>query len=124
MSELLKAHGVEIFMVDSDGDMELLIPPLLEGGVNCIYPLEVQAGMNAVDIRRKYGKRLAIIGNIDKKALMAGPEAIEREVRSKVPALIREGGYIPGVDHEVPKDVSFKNYVYYIELLKSIYSEL
>lgn len=124
VSELLKAHGVEIFMVDSDGDMELLIPPLLEGGVNCIYPLEVQAGMNAIDIRRKYGKCLAIIGNIDKKALIAGPEAIEREVQSKVPALIREGGYIPGVDHEVPKDVPFKNYVYYIELLKSIYSEL
>ena len=120
VAEALKAHEVDIFMVDTDGNCEPLIEPLLEAGVNCIYPLEVQSGMNALELRKRYGKRLSMIGNIDKKALIAGPEAIRREVESKVPILIKEGGYIPGVDHAVPPDVSFKNYAYYVELLRKI----
>ncbi|MEM2875471.1 MAG: uroporphyrinogen decarboxylase family protein [Candidatus Bathyarchaeia archaeon] len=121
VAETLRNNGVRIFMVDTDGNCEDLIPPLLEAGVNCIYPLEVQAGMNAVELRRKYGRSLVMIGNINKKVLIEGPEAIRREVESKVPVLIKDGGYIPSVDHEVPKDVPFRNYIYYINLLKSIY---
>lgn len=121
ISEMLRRNGVTIFMIDTDGNCEDLIQPLLEAGVNCLYPLEVQAGMDVVKLRRKYGDKLRMIGNIDKKALIEGPEAIRREVESKVPNLIKEGGYIPSVDHEVPKDVPFRNYLYYINLLKEIY---
>jgi len=121
---MLRRNGVDIILVDSDGNVEVLIPLFLEGGVNGIYPLEVQAGMDAFLLREKYGKRLLMIGNIDKKALIAGREAIRHEVESKVSKLIKEGGYIPSIDHEVPKDVSFSNYTYYINLLKRIYLKL
>jgi len=80
--------------------------------------LEAGAGMNAVSLREKYGKNLIMIGNIDKKALLAGPEAIKNEVESKLAKLVNYGGYVPSIDHEVPADVTLSNYRYYVRLLK------
>jgi len=121
---MLRRNGVDIIMVDSDGNIEPLITPFLESGVNGILPLEASAGMNAVSLREKYGKSLRMIGNIDKKALLAGREAITKEVESKVRPLVSEGGYIPGVDHQVPQDIFFSDYCFYVNLLKRTCSEL
>jgi len=118
VTSFFRKYGIDIFMVDSDGNINDLVPLFLEGGVNCLFPLEVKAGMDAVALRKKYGKRLLLIGNIDKTALAEGKEAIEKEVNSKVPLLIKEGGYIPCVDHLAPPDISFQNYAYYINLKK------
>jgi len=113
-----KNHGVDIVMVDSDGDTRLLLPLFIEAGVNCHWPLEAQANMDAVALRKEFGRKLAFIGNIDKRVLAAGKKAIERELEYKLPELIEEEGYIPCVDHGVPPNVSFEDYSYYVSLLK------
>ena len=69
---------------------------------------------------REYGKELLMIGGIDKCALMHGKKEIEDEVYSKVPQLIKIGGYIPLVDHRVPPDVPLENYQYYLELIRKV----
>jgi len=124
VTSMLRRNGVDVVIVDSDGNIEPLVASLLESGVNGILPLEVGAGMNAVSLRKKYGKSLRMIGNINKKALLAGPEAITKDLESKVRELVKEGGYIPGIDHEVPEDISFSNYCFYVDHLKRILSEL
>ncbi len=113
----LRKHGVDIIMVDTDGNHDALTPLFLEGGVNCIYPLEVASGMDAPTLRTKYGRTLRLIGNIDKGALTRSREAVEQEVE-RVRHLISEGGYIPSIDHAVPQDVSLENYTYYVSLLR------
>jgi len=120
LNDLLHSHGVDIIWVDSDGNVEQLIPLWLEVGVNYVWPLEVAAGNDAVTLRKKYGKDLILGGAIDKRALAKGKEAIREEVMSKVPFLIESGGYIPSVDHWVPPDVSFENYCFYINTLREI----
>jgi len=40
----------------------------------------VQSGMDVLEVRKKYGKSLAMIGGIDKRALKHGARAIHREV--------------------------------------------
>ena len=85
-----------------------------------MWPLEVAAGNNAVALRKKYGKNLILSGNIDKRALIKGREAIQEEVMSKVPFLLEQGGYLPTVDHHVPPDVTFENYGYYINLMRDV----
>ena len=118
--ELIKSSGVEVLSFWSSGNIKPLIPLLLEAGFNCFWPLENMAGMNAVDMRKKYGKKVLLVGNIAKEALIKGKEAIKKEVYSKVPYLMEAGGYIPAVDDEMPQEVPFQNYVYYIELLKEL----
>jgi len=117
---LLRSKGVDIIFVDSDGDISELIPLWLEGGVNGVFPLEVAAGMDAVQLRKKYGKELILWGNIDKRALIKGKDAIKEELDKKVPFLISQGGYFPGIDHLVPPDISLENFNFYIEYIRSL----
>jgi len=124
INELLRTHGVQIILVDSDGSTEELIPLWIESGINGQYPLEVTAGMDAVKLRKKYGKNFILIGNIDKRALAKDKKAIKEEVMKKVPFLLSQGGYFPAVDHFVPPDVSLENFWYYLELLREIAGKL
>src|SRR3989339_1838459 len=84
VTSFLKEKGTDVLLVDSDGNIEEIIPLWLEGGVNGVYPLEAAAGMDAVSLRKKYGKDLILLGNIDKRVLSKGKKEIEEEVRKKV----------------------------------------
>ena len=120
ITDLLHSYGVDVIYLDSDGNVEQLIPLWLECGINYIWPFEVAAGNDAVALRKKYGKDLIIGGTIDKRALAKGKEAIREEVTSKVPFLLEQGGYLPCVDHAVPPDITFENYCYYINLMREV----
>jgi len=120
ITDLLHSYGVDVIFLDSDGNVNELIPLWLECRINYVWPFEVAAGNDAVAIRKKYGKDLIIGGTIDKRALIKGKEAIREEVMSKVPFLLETGGYFPSVDHFVPPDVTFENYCYYINLMREV----
>ena len=115
----LNEHGIDIILVDCDGNVDELIPLWLEAGVNLMFPLEVAAGCDALRYRTLHGKDLLLLGNIDKRALREGctKAEIEAEVMSKVPQLVAQGGYSPMVDHQVPPDVPFENFRYYMGLI-------
>jgi len=118
VNRFLKEHGVKIVMVDSDGDCRKLIPMMIEGGVDCLTPLEIQSFMDPVKLREEFGNRLSLIGGVDKRALIKGGDAIVEEVKRRVHPLLEEGGFIASVDHKVPYDVSFSNYNHYLKVLK------
>lgn len=101
--------------VDTDGDVEQLVPLLLECGVQGVFPFEVQAGMDVVAFRRRYGSRLVIRGGIDKRALALGRDAIDHELERVLPPLVQGGGYIISLDHTAPPDISLENYLYFLE---------
>ena len=111
LTGFLRDHGVKHVWVDTDGDCWQLIPLMVEGGVTGIYPMEVRAGMDILEVRKAY-PRLQIMGGLDKTQVAVGPAAIDAEL-AKVPAMLAAGGYIPYLDHYVPPDVSFENFVYY-----------
>ena len=108
-------HNIPVLSVDTDGQPDLIVPPMMEAGVNLLFPLEVAAGCDVNVYRKKYPE-LALMGGIDKRALAEGPAAIERELARIQPA-IEMGRYIPDLDHLVPDDVSWSNYCHYASLL-------
>jgi uroporphyrinogen-III decarboxylase len=116
--DYLHSQGVDVIGVDSDGDVRDLIPLWMKAGLNGIWPMEVQANMDVVDTRRKYGRRLVIFGGIDKRALAKGPEEIEKEV-DRVWPVVESGGYIPHTDHSIPPDVSWDNFQHYSRYIAS-----
>ncbi len=119
ITSLFHDHGIHLIFVDSDGDSGPLIPLWLEGGVTGFYPIERAAGMDAVKLRQTYGRQLRLIGGIDKRAMAAGPAAIDAELQAVRPLLL-DGGYIPWCDHLVPPDVPFSNYMYYVNRMKEL----
>jgi len=120
INEHLRGHGVEIISLDSDGNTEVLLPLILEAGFNHLCPMEQAAGMDAVRIRKEYGSALALMGSIDKREIAKGKREIEQELLRQVPFLVETGGYIPTIDHSIPPDVSYENFLYYLEVKKKV----
>lgn len=119
ITDWLHRAGIDVLMLDSDGNVEELIPCWLDVGINYIYPMEVAAGMDVVALRKKFGKDLLIGGGMDKRVMAGDKTAIKKMVEDKIP-LMQEGGYVPGCDHAITPDISWDNYHYYRELLLSV----
>ncbi|MBI2201520.1 MAG: hypothetical protein HYU43_06220, partial [Armatimonadetes bacterium] len=114
VADFLRGRGVPFIGLDSDGYIHPLIPIWLDAGLNFLYPFEVQAGMDVLAVRRKYGRELRLWGGFDKRTLARSPQAIDAEIERLKP-LMAEGGFIPHTDHSAPPDISFPNYLYYLE---------
>lgn len=110
----LKGHGVRLVLVDTDGDHNVLLPAFLEAGVDGFCPMERAAGMDPVEVRRRYGQSVCLMGGVDKRVIARGRAAIDAELAYLAPA-IASGGYIPTIDHSVPPDVSYEDFRYYLE---------
>jgi hypothetical protein len=117
VNDWLHRQGIKHIWLDSDGDVSSLIPIWIDSGINVLWPFERQSGMDVLKIRREYGHRLAMMGGIDKRALVPGGDVMRREVDRVMP-LVEDGGYIPELDHSVPPDVSWPNFCGYVEYLK------
>lgn len=115
---VLRDHGIDAIFVDSDGNVEKLIPLWLEGGVNGFHPLEVAAGMDPLALRKRYGREVLLRGGIDKRRIAQGGQALRDEVLSKVPPLAASGGYVPYIDHDVPPDISWADFRQYARLVQ------
>lgn len=107
----LKDAGIKVF-VDSDGQVHDLLPWLISSGIEGIYPLERQSGVDVSMIRARYPGFL-MMGGFDKRVMHLGESAIRAEFERLLPVM-RSGGYIPSVDHQTPPDVSLKDYQLYL----------
>jgi len=120
ITDILRENGCDIIYTDCDGNINEMIDPWLEGGVNGIFPVEVAAGSDPVAIRKKYKDKVVILGGVDKRALIAGKEAIKAEIK-RIKPYVLEGGWIPHVDHRCPPDVTFENYLYYLDVKRETF---
>lgn len=116
----LKARGIDIWYTDCDGDVRPLIPGFLEGGINCLFPFEVMGCSHPGELLDQYGGELRIMGGVDKTKLIAGKEATKEYLETLVP-YVERGGYIPFCDHRCPPDVTYENYLYYLDLKEQMF---
>lgn len=116
---LLRSYGTRYIAVDSDGDPTVLIPLLMDAGVDTIWPIERASNVNPSNWRRKFGKSLRLWGGVDKRILPQGAGAIRNHLAEFIP-LIEKGGFIPTVDHTVPPDVSWENFKIYMEYKQAL----
>lgn len=112
---VIKSFGVKV-LVDTDGDVTSMIPWLMEAGIEGVYPLERQAGVDIATIRREYPVFL-MMGGYDKMVMSKGEAAMRTEFERLLPVM-RSGGFIPSVDHQTPPEVSLDNYKIYMKLFK------
>ncbi len=111
----LKERGIVAF-IDSDGDVEPLIPWFEEVGLEGILPLERMAGVDVNRIRANH-PRWRMIGGFDKTVMHLGEGRIRAEFERLLPVM-RSGYFIPSVDHQTPPAVSMCDYRLYLRLLR------
>jgi uroporphyrinogen decarboxylase len=114
--EIIRAAGVPIYGMDSDGYIGQLIPVWMDAGINVCDPVEVAAGNDVAAYRQAFGRCMAFKGAVDKRAMAQGGAVIEEEIERLKP-IVAGGGFIPSCDHGVPADVSWSNFVHYTGLL-------
>jgi len=117
--QFLRKHGVEVILVDTDGNPEVLLPLFIEADVDGFGPVERAAEMDPLDIRKKFGREICMVGGIDKREIAKGRAEIDAEINRLAP-LIEEGGFIPTIDHAIPPDVSLENFEYYLEVKRKV----
>jgi uroporphyrinogen decarboxylase len=113
----LRRSGCDIIILDSDGYIGELIPIWIENGINCTIPLEIAAGNDPVEFRKRFGKSISFIGGIDKRKIAKGGDDLKEEMERIIPFMLQDGGYIPSCDHGVPPDISWRNFLEYSYLL-------
>ena len=99
------------------GNVNAIFQDYVDIGIDGYNPLEVKAGMDVLDLRRRFGHRIAFCGNSDIQVWERGDrDAICREVLRKLNAA-RGGGYTFFSDHSVSSSVSGTTYDYIIKLV-------
>jgi len=114
------AHAKGIYAeMHSCGDINPLVPELVEIGLDALNPMEVKAGMDPAALKKTYGDRLVLHGGIN-AMLWDDLPASEAEMRRLVPVLKEGGGYIFSSDHSVPSSVSLAGFRRIVELAKEL----
>jgi len=114
---LCRAHGL-MTIYHGCGNCAAIYDDLVELGLDAYNPLEAKAGLDVVELKRKYAGKLAFCGNIDVRVLETGdPDAIRREVRYKLQAA-KGGGYIFQSDHSVTSSVAPESYELALQTLR------
>ncbi len=116
----LDAHGIDIWYTDCDGDVRPIIPLLLDGGINTMFPFEVNGSGHPGEMLDEYGKDLRIMGGVDKMVLARSRDDIRKYLESLVP-YVERGGFIPFCDHRCPPDVPQENYLFYLDLKEEMF---
>jgi hypothetical protein len=111
----IQEEGVKV-LIDSDGDITSMIPWMEDAGIQGVYPLERQAGVDIGGIREQYPDFL-MLGGYDKMVMSRGEEAMRGEFERILPVM-KSGGYVPSVDHQTPPGVSLENYRTYLHLFR------
>lgn len=113
----LERRGI-LPLIDSDGQVEPMIPWLQEVGLRGILPLERMAGVDVARVRRDHPEWI-MVGGFDKMTMHRGKRAVRNEFARLMPTL-RSGRFVPSVDHQTPPGVSLRQYRSYLEELRKV----
>ena len=119
LAEFLHDNGM-YFVMHSCGYIEPFLPDLVEAGLDVIQAVQANTGMDVRNLKAKFGDKLSFFGNISVQNFKNGPEAIEAELREKVPAAMAGGGYLYHSDHSIPPEVALETYLHAMKVLDEI----
>jgi hypothetical protein len=100
------------------GNASEVFEDMIEVGVDAYNPIEAKAGLDVVDLKRRFDRRWAFNGNIDVQVLEANDrEKVRHEVLTKLNAA-KGGGFILQSDHSIPDNVDPSTYDYMMQLVR------
>jgi len=95
----------------SDGNIEPIIPELIEIGVDVLNPVQPRC-MEPARLKQQYGDRLCFWGTIDEQHTLpfGSPDDVRTEVSTRLAEIGSEGGLILGPTHHVQLDTPLENF--------------
>ena len=115
--DICHKHGLPV-IYHGCGNVTRIFKDFIEINVDAYNPLEEKAGLDVIELRRRYGHRIAFCGNMSvidwaTKSL----EELKAIVLRKLNAA-KGGGFIFQSDHSIPNNISGHRYEYVINLVR------
>ena len=112
------AHEAGAYVVKhTDGNVMPIIDMLVETGIDALNPLEPNAGMDIGLLKDRYGKRVALVGNIDCGYVLsqAPVEEVRRVTRETIRRAAPGGGFCLSSSNSIHSSVKPENFMAMIE---------
>jgi uroporphyrinogen decarboxylase len=117
MIRAYKEAGAARYIQHCDGDIRPLLDLWVDAGVDALHPCETRAGLDPMDIKKKYGDKLAMFGFLDSSQTL--PRGNIEEIHEHIVYLLesaRGGGLVIGAG--ILEDVSVDTMEYVLRILK------
>jgi uroporphyrinogen decarboxylase len=112
------AHRAGAYVIKhTDGNIMAILDMIVETGIDALNPLEPVAGMDIGLIKERYGKRIAVVGNIDCGYLLsqAPVEEVRRVTRETIATAKPGGGYMLSSSNSIHSSVRPENFMAMIQ---------
>ena len=109
MGKICREKGIG-FIFHSDGDCTEAMDDLIDCGFHAFNPVQPNA-MDIVEVKRRWGKKLCIIGNInlDSTLTLGTPEDVRAEVYERIRTIAPGGGYMVSSSNSITDYVPVAN---------------
>jgi uroporphyrinogen decarboxylase len=109
MGKICREKGIG-FIFHSDGDCTEVMDDLIDCGFHAFNPIQPNA-MNIVEVKRRWGKKLCLIGNInlDSTLTLGTPEDVRAEVYERIRTIAPGGGYMVSSSNSITDYVPVAN---------------
>jgi len=101
------------FVKHTDGNVWRILDLLVEAGIDALHPIEPAAGMRIDEVKRRYGDRIAVIGNVDCSIVL--PLLSEHDVVEVVKETIAKaapgGGFVLSSSNSIHPGVKPENFL-------------
>jgi hypothetical protein len=120
LTDLCHRYG-GVYVKHTDGNVNSLLDGMIAAGVDAFQAIEPRAGMDIAALKRKYGGRLTLIGNVDcSTVLVDGPvAAVRAETEAVIRAAAPGGGFLLSTSNSVHPGVKPEYYLAMLETAKT-----
>jgi uroporphyrinogen decarboxylase len=103
-------------MKHSDGNLYPILEDIVNTGISALHPMEPEV-MDIGDVKRRYGDRICIMGNVDCKYVLpyGTEEDVRRDVRRCIDAAAEGGGFILTSSNSLHANVKPENIIIMVD---------
>lgn len=119
ISNLKSINPETLIFYHSDGNIEAIIPELIEIGIEILNPVQPEC-MDPASIKMRYGDRLAFWGTIGTQSTLpfGTPDEVRAVVRERIETVGQNGGLLLAPTHKIEPDVPWENVLAFFEAVE------
>lgn len=104
----------------TDGNIWSIIDMIIDSGIDCLDPIDPQAGMDLGEVKAKYGQRVALKGNVDCAQLLTfgTPQEVVEATKDALRKGMPGGGFILSSSNSIHSAVKPENYAAMLRTLQ------